>query len=208
MRKMNSGVDWTMKHTLSLLAVVAALAGCDMGDGRTSSSDADAAVPVAKWDFKPQGETWTEASLAALGSHGAALVDVVPRDAGTWCPAYAEASEEERKAFWVGLLSALAEHESTWRPDAVGGDGRWFGLVQISPATARGYGCQARSGEALKSGPANLSCAIRIWSETVPRDGVISAGGGGVAADWGPFHQSRKRADMQNWVRAQPYCQG
>ena len=88
----------------------------------------------------------------------------------------------------------------------MGGDGRWFGLVQISPATARGYGCDARSGEALKDGSANLSCAIRIWAETVPRDGVVSAGGGGIAADWGPMVQTRKREDMRAWVRQQDYC--
>ena len=89
----------------------------------------------------------------------------------------------------------------------MGGGGRWFGLVQISPATARGYGCQARSGEALTNGPANLRCALRIWSNTVPRDGVISAGGGGIAADWGPMVMRSKREDMRDWVSQQPYCQ-
>jgi hypothetical protein len=55
-------------------------------------------------------------------------------------------------------------------------------------------------------GAANLSCAIRIMSETVPRDGVISKGMRGVAADWGPFHQSRKRSDIQERTKAQPFC--
>ncbi len=103
-------------------------------------------------------------------------------------------------------MSALARYESTWNPRAVGGGGRWFGLVQIAPATARHYGCGATSGRALKDGAANLRCAIRIMAQTVPRDGVVAARGRGVAADWGPFHDPAKRAQMAAWTRAQPYC--
>lgn len=191
-----------------VLAIAAALclglAGC--APEVVERADTASEPPTAKWDFKDQGEGWTEATLAALEAHATPLTETVPRDIAQWCPAYPEADADDRAAFWAGLVSALAEHESTWNPRAVGGGGRWFGLVQISPATARGYGCEARSGEALKSGEANLSCAMRIWSVTVPRDGVVSAGGGGVAADWGPMVQSRKREDMRAWVREQEYC--
>jgi hypothetical protein len=89
----------------------------------------------------------------------------------------------------------------------VGGGGRWFGLVQISPATARYRGCSATSGQALLDAEANLRCGVRIMGETVPRDGVVSQGMRGVAADWGPFHSSRKREDMRQWLVAQDYCQ-
>ncbi|MBT8456418.1 MAG: lytic transglycosylase [Alphaproteobacteria bacterium] len=163
---------------------------------------------VARWDHLPQADRWTDAALAALDGPGAPLVDLVPADTATWCPAYPDATRAERKAFWVGLVSSLAKHESTWRPDVSGGGGRWHGLLQISPATARGYGCRATTAEALKSGPANLRCAIRIMGVTVPRDGVISQGMRGVAADWGPFHQSAKRSDMAAWTRSQSYCRG
>ena len=114
---------------LSLLA----LAGCNI------SAHAADDLPVAAWDFHPEGEVWTEASLTMLASDAAVLTELEPADIGAWCPGYSGASTEERAAFWTGLLSALAEHESTWNPQAVGGGGRWFGLVQISPATARLY---------------------------------------------------------------------
>ena len=104
-------------------------------------------------------------------------------------------------------MSALAKHESTWRPDVSGGDGRWHGLLQISPGTAKGYGCRATSSDELKSGSANLSCALRIMAVTVPRDGVIAEGRGGIAADWGPFTKADKRAEMAAWTREQSYCQ-
>lgn len=167
----------------------------------------NAELPVMRWDHRPEAHQWTRTAMtAALEGHGRPLVDMVPNDIAAWCPAYAGNTDVERSAFWVGLLSAMAKHESTWNPMAVGGGGQWFGLVQISPATARGYGCSATSGDALKNGSANLSCAVRIMASSVPRDGVVAANMRGVAADWGPFHSTSKRADMAAWTAAQSYC--
>lgn len=187
----------------------AALATCVtvLGCGLTTPAP-EPVTATMRWDHLPGGAGWTEASLAALNSHGAPLLSVVPEDIAQWCPAYPKAGPEQRALFWTGMLSALAKHESTWNPAAVGGGGLWFGLVQIAPATARGYGCAAGSGTALKQGAANLSCAVRIMAVTVPRDGVVSAGMRGVAADWGPFHSARKRQDMRDWVSSQSYCKG
>ena len=163
-----------------------------------------------RWDHIPTAPEWEAAGLAALDSHAAALPALVPDDIDSWCPAYETGDEDQRAAFWLGLVSALARHESTWQETAVGGNGRWYGLVQISPATARGYGCQATTGAALLEGAANVSCALRIWAQTVPRDGVVAQGRGGIAADWGPMHpsQSTKREDIRAWVQDQPYCRG
>lgn len=165
------------------------------------------AVPRLRWDDHPRGARWTSAVMSALRGHGAPLLDVVPRDIQAWCPGYPSADRAQRAAFWAGLVSTLAWHESTHRPRAVGGGGRWFGLVQIAPGTARWRNCEVRTGQALLDGPANLRCGIRIMAITVPRDGVVAEGMRGVAADWGPFHSRRKREDMRNWVRGQDYCQ-
>jgi len=177
--------------------------------GRLSSANATL-LPSMRWDGQrapDEAESWTRATLAALETHGAVLPMLVPGDIDTWCPGYPEASLNDRRAFWAGLFSTLAKHESTWNPRAVGGGGKWFGLVQIAPATARAYGCNAGSGAALKDGTDNLSCAVRIAARTVARDGVVSAGMRGVAADWGPFHSRRKRSDMIEWTASQSYCQ-
>ena len=165
-------------------------------------------LPVMAWDHAgPHTEEWTEATLAALHADGAALLSEVPADIATWCPGYVEAPPSRRAAFWAGLLSALARFESTWNPQAVGGGGQWFGLVQIAPATARSYGCEADSGAELKDGAENLVCAVEIAARTVTRDGVVAAGGGGFAADWGPFASADKREQMAEWVSSQSYCQ-
>ena len=161
-------------------------------------------LPEARWGKARR--SWTRAVVSALRSHARQLPRLEPRDIATWCPAYLTADTPQREAFWVGLVSSLAWHESTHRPNAVGGGNQWFGLVQIFPPTARHYGCRARSGAALKDPEDNLSCGLRIMAETVPRDGVISAGMQGVAADWGPFHSRSKREDMIAWTREQDYC--
>jgi hypothetical protein len=182
------------------LALVLPVAAC---------SDMSTTEPaVMRWDHRPEAHQWTAASLTALQTYGAVLPQSVPADIDTFCPGYRDASLEERRLFWTGLLSALAKHESTWNPKVAGGGGRWIGLLQISPGTARAYGCKAQDPAALKDGAANLSCAIRIISRTVPRDGVVGASGrGGVAADWGPFTSSEKRADIVAWTSKQTYCQ-
>ena len=169
----------------------------------------EANVPNTRWTHQPDHLIWDRAALAALKSHGKPLVDMVPRDIQTWCPHYPAANDADRRAFWLGFMSALAKFESTYKPRAVGGGGRWYGLLQILPATARGYKCHAGTGEALKSGAANLSCAVRIMAVTVPRDGVVHAKDNrwrGVSADWGPMRSPTKRADIAAWVKRQPYC--
>ncbi|MEM7471399.1 MAG: transglycosylase SLT domain-containing protein [Pseudomonadota bacterium] len=165
--------------------------------------------PRARWDRQRDGYLWTRATMSAVLAHGKPLVEMVPGDIADWCPAYPTQDVERRAAFWTGMISALVKHESTFRPRVVGGGGKWVGLTQILPATARGYGCRARTRDALKNGPANLSCAVRIMAVTVPRDGVVARKNGksaGVAADWGPMVFRAKRSEMQAFTRAQSYC--
>jgi hypothetical protein len=191
---------------LTLFLTLAAVSYADSPQNMRPPEARDGNIPRARWGTLPDGHLWTRAALSALRGHGQALTRSMPKDIRDWCPAYPEAGKRGRQAFWIGLLSALSKHESTYRAAAVGGGGQWYGLLQILPATARGYGCRARSGAALKHGPDNLSCAIRIMSVTVPRDGVVSRGMRGVAADWGPFHSQRKRGDMMAWLKRQSYC--
>ena len=180
------------------LQVMLLLAAC----GRAAVEPLPVAPPVMRWDHRPEAAVWTEASLDALQTHGAVLPALVPSDIAQWCPGYESASLPDRRAFWAGLFSALAKHESTWNPRAVGGGGLWIGLVQIDPRTARGHGCETRSVAALKDRVANLDCGVRIAANQVPKRGSVSRG----MRDWRPFHSASKRAEMSAWTRAQNYC--
>ncbi|MEM6276226.1 MAG: transglycosylase SLT domain-containing protein [Pseudomonadota bacterium] len=170
----------------------------------------DNTLPYTRWAHLGGTDVWTRVAEAALKDHGASMVATVPGDIDAWCPAYRENGLEDRRAFWVGLISTLAKHESTYRPRVSGDGGLSHGLLQIRSGTARLYGCRARSRSALLDPTENVSCAIRIMSRTVPRDNAVarkaSGGRGGPGADWGPFVQRAKREDMRAWVRRQSYC--
>jgi hypothetical protein len=166
-------------------------------------------LPRARWDDRAGTQAWTRAAMKAINNQRHDLSDIVPVDIASWCPAYVRNGEVRRDAFWIGMMSALARHESMFNPGAVGGGGLYYGLFQILPSTARHYRCEATTGQELRDPEANLACAIRIMSATVARDDAVSYYDGrwrGVAADWGPMTNSDKRADMQDWTRAQNYC--
>lgn len=164
-------------------------------------------APPMQWDYHPDGAEWTQSTLLAVSTKDPVLSERVPADIETWCPGYAKASVEERRAFWAGLLSAVAKYESTWNERASGGGGRWIGLMQISPRSAQNYGCEATSAGALKDGEANLECAVEIMSTQVAKDGLVAGDGNrGIGRDWAPLRSNEKRSAMSAWTSAQPYC--
>lgn len=184
-----------------------ALTGCQLA-ADTSPVQTPGFLPAARWDHLPQGSAWTEATLRALEAEGAVLINTVPADVEGFCPGYADAGPDQRRAFWVGFLSSAAKFESRWNPLARGGGGEYKGLMQISDATARANGCE--TGEALLDGSRNLSCAVRIMARHVGRDGAVVGGGErgwlGAARDWLPLRKKAARSDLAGWTSAQSYC--
>ncbi|MCB2129696.1 MAG: transglycosylase SLT domain-containing protein [Rhodobacteraceae bacterium] len=191
---------------LALMVPVACVPTGDAPDATRAET-----LPAMRWDHLPQAERWTGAVMQALATDGEGLAETVPADIGSFCPGYETASMDDRRAFWAGLLSALAEHESTWNPKAKGGGGRWIGLLQIAPGTAKTYGCDLSGTGGLTNGAANLACAVRIATHQVTRDGAIVSDGAdsgwrGVARDWAPMRKAAMRSDMAAWTRQQSYC--
>lgn len=165
------------------------------------------ALPATRWDHRPEAAEWTTRSLRAVAAKDDVLASRVPADIKAWCPGYEGNTAAERRAFWVGLLSAVAKYESSWNPAASGGGGQFIGVMQISPKSARHYDCAASSAAALKDGAANLECSIEMLAENVGRDGVVAGKGNrGMGRDWMPFRKADKRREMANWVSAQSYC--
>ncbi len=190
---------------VAVSALVGTLSGC-MVTAKTARHE----PVVARWDHRPEAELWTAAKLDALEHEGAALVSTVPDDIATFCPGYEAADEDGRKAFWVALFSGLAGYESTWRPEAAGAGGRYRGLLQIWPTSAEFHGCDIAHPNELYDGAKNLRCASLIASKAVARDQVVAGGPGdwgGIAADWPPLRDGRKRADIASFTRALPSCQ-
>ena len=163
--------------------------------------------PAMRWDARPEAATWTSRTLTAVAARDSELAATVPGDIATFCPGYALAPMGQRRAFWVGLLSATAKYESGYNPKASGGGGRYIGLMQISPRTASHYGCEANSSAALEDGAANLECAVRIIAPNVGSDRMVAGNGNrGMARDWGPFKKKSVRAEIAAWTASQAYC--
>jgi hypothetical protein len=168
-----------------------------------------ASLPAMRWDSAAKAAEWTAEALAQVAEHDAELTDLIPKDIDVYCPGYAQASLQDRRAFWVSIISATAKYESGFNAKAIGLHGRYVGLMQISLATARHSGCDATTTATLKDGKANLSCAIDIVAPRVAADGMVAGDGNkGIARDWGPWAKARTRATIAKWTRAQAYCQG
>ena len=190
---------------LGLALVLMAPSACSDVASRAETGS----LPAMQWDHRPEAAEWTGATIAAVASHGSALIETDLSDIATFCPGYETASPAEKKAFWAGLLSGLAKYESTWNPRAAGAGGRYRGLLQIFPQTARYRGCAISAPGDLYDGSTNLSCAVRIASAAVARDGVVAGGPGnwgGVAADWPPLRNASKRAEIASFTSTQSYC--
>jgi hypothetical protein len=199
-----------MRRLSALLALplAAVVLGACVPAGETSLSTSGQ-MPPMQWDVRPEGREWTQTTLSALEQHDMALAAQVPADVQAWCPGYAEASIEDRRAFWAGLMSAVARYESTWNPQASGGGGRYIGVMQISPVSADYHQCEADTVAELKDGSDNLECATQMLAKAVARDGLVAGGGNrGIGRDWMPLRSEGKRAAIAEWTRAQPYCQG
>lgn len=191
-----------MRRLLILAAASLALAACQ------PVMEADAPNVVARWDHRAESEAWNAAMMQALQTEARALIEVQPADAEEFCPGFSEGDAEARAAFWVAFFSGLARFESGWRPEAAGAGGRYQGLLQISPATARHHGCDMTEPGGLYNGVNNLTCATRIAAPAVARAGVIATGARGVAQDWPPLRNAAKRAEIAAFTRALPVCQG
>ncbi|MEI6097796.1 MAG: transglycosylase SLT domain-containing protein [Alphaproteobacteria bacterium] len=165
-------------------------------------------VPNMRWDTHPEAAGWTRSTLLAVAARDIDLALTVPADITIFCPHYAKATLNDRRAFWVGLLSATAKYESGFNPAAVGGGGKYIGLMQISPRTAQHYHCKASTPAALKNGSANLACAVAIFAPHVAKDGlVVGAGNRGIGRDWGPYRSKAVRTEIAGWTSRQSYCQ-
>ena len=192
-----------------LMLPALALALLCSGPALANEAKSANALPAMRWDSAAKAAEWTAEALAQVAEHDAELTDLIPKDIDVYCPGYAQASPQDRRAFWVSIISATAKYESGFNAKALGLNGRYVGLMQISLATARHSGCEAKTTASLKDGTANLSCAIKIIAPHVAADGMVAGDGNkGIARDWGPWAKARTRATIAKWTRAQEYCQG
>lgn len=143
---------------------------------------------VATTTASGNSSAWAEATVRALQSEGAVLVDTVPADIAKFCPAYEGAAKAQRQAFWTGLFSHLARYP-------IAGDS----LVACSDLDTSG----------LTVEQAGMSCTVRTVARNVVQDGALIGGKKGwlgMARDWLPLRDKAVQSGVANWTASQPYC--
>ena len=182
------------------------------------------------WAHMPQSDAWTALAAGSIDAIGSPLLKTVPSDIDAFCPAYERLDDTGRRAFWVGLLSAMARFESGFDPSvsfderahcpscdwALTRDGRHVisrGLLQLSQESANAYrGCPVSIAdeEKLHEPALNLRCGVAIMSRLVSRDGVISRKDGqwkGGSAYWSVLRPGKLEA-IQAYTSTTENCGG
>lgn len=141
-------------------------------------------LPLPLWEKQiGEGPLWTKALWKVLDIEGKDLLSVIPADKNLFCPNYAKLSLDQRKAYWIFMLSAMAQFESSFRPQATHHepflDGKANnvisrGLLQISFESGKAYQCHVDSEQDLHDPVKNLTCGVRILNRWVFRDGRIA----------------------------------
>lgn len=143
------------------------------------------------WESQVSGSRdWSNHLYAEMDRLGQDLLDVVPADAATFCPNYKNLSYNDRKKYWVFIMSVMAKFESGFKTnssytedftDSRGNNVISRGLLQLSIESAKGYDCELASAQDLHNPLKNLSCGVRILDRWVGRDGRI---GGKINSQW------------------------
>lgn len=192
--------------------------------GSLGSSKIENALPSAQWDNNPSGSLWTRYTLIAVTKHGSNLLSSTPADMQSYCPKYEKLNTQDRRSFWVHLISSLAKFESnhdpkvrfnetTVDPGMLTKQGEPIisrGLLQISKESANGYGCKITDELELHDPNTNINCAVRILDRWVGKDKVISGQQDGkwqgAARYFSPFRNPSKLSHMQSQSAKLPFC--
>lgn len=133
-------------------------------------------------------KAWTTFLNTELDRLGTEMLDVIPADSATFCPNYKNLSYDQRKQFWIFLMSAMVRYESNFNTnttytesfaDSSGNRVVSRGLLQISIESGNAYGCGFKASSDLHDPQKNLSCGVRILDRWVGRDGRIAGNVGG-----------------------------
>ncbi len=146
---------------------------------------------IPLWEnHSSQGKAWTEFVHRELELNGQNLLDVIPADQNLFCANYSNLSEQQRKTYWVFLISSMVRFESNFNPaisftegfnDSQGKPVVSRGLLQLSIESGNAYGCQFKSAQEVHDPLKNLSCGVKILNRWLGRDGRIA---GKVSSQW------------------------
>jgi soluble lytic murein transglycosylase-like protein len=175
----------------------------------------------AAWAIRSKSGSWTKLTESAVKKTN--LPTAKPHDVSRFCPRYKKLGRPGRVKFWVALVSAVADAESSFEPKATSRP--IFSPYRMTPAISRGllqldkesaghkkYKCSIVDDIALYNPVTNLTCGVKILAIWVDTDNAISTyrddrkpqGGGKY---WGTLRQSnRSFRNILSYTRELQFC--
>jgi hypothetical protein len=184
-----------------------------------TSISAQAAQGIgARWERSSASRIeWSDHAFEEIRRQGDVLTESEPKDVGQFCSNYSSLRKDEKREFWVHLISAMSELESShkaslqYRESFRNSQGQQIvsrGLLQLSLESANAYGCRFKKASYLDDPLRNLSCGIKILGHWVGRDGRIAGrvkkGWRGGSRYWAVLRTEKRLKQIQSWSKA--YC--
>lgn len=173
---------------------------------------------------KYTGADLTRITMRELSYLPASFYEITPKDYKTWCPAFPKLSAEQRKGFYLGLISGIARYESDFRANVkyLEAGGHYSrGILQLGQL-ALSYYPKSRcdvSGDPtqLHDVSENLTCGVMLVKHWVTKDlhvakkGNNGTGDGryyGAARYWSTLREGRRGySEIGAYTRKLPVCQ-
>lgn len=157
-----------------------------------------------RWEEVNPKRAWTAYAADFIIQNKEVFHDENISDVSDFCPGFANASDNEKTAFWIHLLNSLSKKESAFDPmvsndESNFGDGNLDvvsrGLLQTSRASSRAYssyGCPVKDGIDLHNPETSLKCGLAIFKKWLTIDNCISCKNAegkhrGIARYWSPL---------------------
>lgn len=182
----------------------------------SSFARADSPAYKAEWDVLQRGPQLTSSVILALDTVGKNLMLVNPDDSKTFCPQLKKLTTDQRRQFYLTLISAMAQRESGFKSestykesfkDAKGKNVISRGLLQISYESAKAYGCELSKPEDLHDDNKNLTCGVMILNRWIPKDNLIGSNKKGGGRYWSVLRESSdSRAKIISKLRKLDFC--
>ncbi|MCO5142932.1 MAG: transglycosylase SLT domain-containing protein [Oligoflexia bacterium] len=174
----------------------------------------------ARWEASQRdGAKWSQFVFDQITKSAPDLLAKRPSDIRSFCANYDNLSKNDKKNFWVYLLSSMTQLESGHRPevqykeafnDSKGKPVISRGLLQISIESGNGYGCGFKNESELHDPYKNLDCGLKILNRWIGRDGLISGKSGsswrGGARYWAVLRKDSHLSNIRSWTQNQDIC--
>jgi hypothetical protein len=153
---------------------------------------------------------YEDISHIALEKYGQELLKANPVDAIDFCPNF---SFIDKLDFYTRFLEAVSYRESGHDPEQeykekfnVKGDPCTndcvisTGLMQMSEASCAGYGVKTTT-EGLKNPTTNITCAVKVLNQWVPRDKHLATDKLGCGRYWSVCRPGESKTYIRNVMR-------